>query len=452
MYWAERHALPYLTNHRTLIGYRQTAIWHHPATAPLWVTGRTAGTAYGTVYPYPDDGNRPSDGARGWVRARMPAERVALVHDYLNQYGGAERVLEAFHDLYPDAPVFTSIYAPDLMPSHYRDWDIRTSFMQRLPAVHRHHQPYLPFYPLAFRRMRLDGFDLILSSSSAWAKGVPTPPGAIHVCYCHSPMRFAWDFHRYAERERLAGAVRRVLPPFLALLRRWDVATSRTVDFFIANSTTVAKRIADFWGRDATVIYPPVDTDGAAPVAPSEVGDYFLLVSRLVPYKRFDIVIEAFNALGLPLKIVGDGRARPDLERIAGPTIEFLGTVSDEEKYRLYARCQAAIFPAEDDFGIAQVEVQAAGRPAIALAAGGALDTVIDGVTGVLFSPQTPEALIDAVQRFQRMTFSTDQIVAHAARFSRERFLREIADFVAERLAARHAPPAARRTEVATWS
>src|SRR5690606_190675 len=184
-----------------------------------------------------------------------------------------------------------------------------------------------------------------------------------------------------------------------------------------------------------------VETGGARPVPPDAVQGYYLLVSRLVPYKRFDIVIDAFNALGLPLKIVGDGRARVELERRAGPTIQFLGAVSDEEKYRLYARCRAAIFPAEDDLGIAQVEVQATGRPAIALAAGGALDTVIDGVTGVLFSPQTPEALIDAVQRFQRMTFSTDQIVAHAARFSRERFQREIADFVAERLAARHAPP-----------
>lgn len=382
----------------------------------------------------------------------MPGQRVALVHDYLNQYGGAERVLEALRDLYPDAPVFTSIYAPDQMPPAYRSWDVRTSFMQHLPAVHRHHQPYLPFYPLAFRRMRLDGYDLILSSSSAWAKGVPTPPGALHVCYCHSPMRFVWHFEGYAERERLGRAARHLLPPFLNLLRRWDVATSRTVDHFIANSTTVARRIADFWGREAAVIYPPVDTDEAEPVAPSEVGDYFLLVSRLVPYKRFDIAIEAFNALGLPLKIVGEGRARPDLERIAGPTIEFLGSVSDAEKYRLYARCRAAIFPAEDDFGIAQVEVQAAGRPAIALAAGGALDTVIDGVTGVHFAPQTAEALIEAVRRFERLSFSSEQIVAHAARFSRARFQREIAEFVAERLAERQAPPAGRRTEVATWS
>ncbi|MDI3339327.1 MAG: glycosyltransferase [Sphaerobacter sp.] len=382
----------------------------------------------------------------------MPEQRVALVHDYLNQYGGAERVLEALHDLYPDAPVFTSIYAPDLMPQAYRSWDIRPSFMQRLPAVHQRHQVYLPLYPLAFQRLRLDGFDLILSSSSAWAKGVPTPPGALHICYCHSPMRFAWDFRRYAERERLGSGLRRLLPPLLAALRRWDVATSRRVDHFIANSTAVARRIADFWGREATVIFPPVDTDGAQPVAPSQVGDYFLLVSRLVPYKRIDIAIEAFNALRLPLKIVGEGRARPDLERIAGPTIEFLGALSDEEKYRLYARCRAAVFPAEDDFGIAQVEVQASGRPAIALAAGGALDTVIDGVTGVLFAPQTPAALIDAVRRFEQVSFSPEQIVAHAARFSRARFQREIADFVTERLAARRASLASHSTEVVTWS
>lgn len=386
----------------------------------------------------------------------MSAGRVALIHDYLNQYGGAERVLEALNEIYPNAPIFTSIYAPDLMPASYRSWDIRTSFMQRLPGVHRNHQPYLPFYPLAFQRFQLDSFDVILSSSSAWAKGVRAPDHAIHICYCHSPMRFAWDFERYAERERLGGLVQRTLPPFLALLRRWDIATSQRVDHFIANSTTVARRINDFWSREATVIYPPVDTDGAEPVGPSEVGDYFLLVSRLVPYKRFDIAIEAFNALGLPLKIVGDGRARAELEQLAGPTIEFLGTVTDEEKYHLYARCRAAIFPAEDDFGIAQVEVQAAGRPAIALAAGGALDTVIDGVTGVHFAPQTPEALIEAVRRFEGLSFSSETIVQNAARFSRPRFQREIAEFVAAAQAERaERQPLGRRrmTEVgSTWN
>lgn len=365
----------------------------------------------------------------------MPQPRIALAHDYLNQHGGAERVLEVFHELYPEAPVYTSIYAPDLMPDSYRKWDIRASFMQHLPGIHQHHQPYLPLYPLAFRRFQFDDYELVLSSSSAFVKGIRVPGNALHICYCHSPMRFAWDFDRYAGRERIGLPARRLLPPLLARLRNWDVETARGVSHFIVNSTAVAQRIQTYWGRSSTVIYPPVETASARPVSPDEVEEYYLLVSRLVPYKRFDIVIDAFNTLGLPLKIVGDGRARVELERRAGPTIEFLGAVSDQEKYRLYARCQAAIFPAEDDFGIAQVEVQAAGRPAIALAAGGALDTVIDGVTGVLFQPQTPEALAQAVRHAEGLVFSPAEIVRNAERFSRPRFEREISGFVADRTA-----------------
>lgn len=361
--------------------------------------------------------------------------RVALVHDYLNQYGGAERVLEVLHDLYPTAPIYTSIYAPELMPESYRSWDIRVSPMQRLPGIHRHHQPYLPLYPLAFERFRLDGYDVVLSSSSAFAKGVHVPRGSTHICYCHSPMRFAWDFSRYAERERMNGATQRLLPVLMNRLRRWDIASANRVDHFIANSTTVQRRIKDFWGRDSTVIFPPVETGSISPAPPDEVSDYFMLISRLVPYKRFDLVIEAFNELKLPLKIVGSGRALTELQRLAGPTIEFLGAVSDDEKARLYARCQAAIFPAEDDFGIAQLEVQAAGRPAIALAAGGAIDTVIDGETGLLFEPQSAAAIVAAIRRFEQLTFSSERIVGHAQRFSRERFQREISDFVSSRLA-----------------
>ena len=347
---------------------------------------------------------------------------VALVHDYLNQYGGAERVLEALHDLFPEAPVFTSMYDPGAMPPGYRAWDIRTSFMQRLPGVHRHHQMYLPLYPLAFRRFRLEGYQVVVSSSSAFAKGVRPAAGALHVCYCHSPMRFAWNFRQYAEREQIGPLVRRALPPLLAWLRAWDVATARRVDVVVANSRAVAGRIRAWWGREASVIFPPVDVDRAQPAPPGEIGDYFLLVSRLVPYKRIDLALAAFNALGLPLKIVGEGRDREALMGQAGPTIQFLGQVSESEKFHLYAHCRAAVFPAEDDFGIAQVEVQASGRPAIALARGGALDTVVDGVTGVLFPEQTVESLIDAVRRFERLHFSPGELVRHARRFSRGRF------------------------------
>lgn len=360
----------------------------------------------------------------------MSQARIALVHDYLNQYGGAERVLEAFHGLYPDAPVYTSIYAPELMPPGYRQWRVQVSFMQRLPFIHRHHQPYLLLYPRAFDRLRLDGFDLVLSSSSAFAKGVRAPIGVPHICYCHSPMRFVWDFERYAKRERLNPAVRLLLPVVLKRLRQWDLKTSLRVDRFIANSSTVAKRIKQFWNRDSITIHPPVEIEKIHPVPVEQTQDYFVLISRLVPYKRFDIAIDAFNRLGLPLKIVGNGRARADLERQAGPTIEFLGNVSDDEKHHLFSHCRAAVFPAEDDFGIAQVEVQAAGRPVIALAAGGALDTVVDGVTGVLFQPQTPDGIVAAVRRFEATEFSAAEIADRAARFSRARFECEVSTFV----------------------
>lgn len=379
--------------------------------------------------------------------------RVALVHDYLNQNGGAEKVLEVIHDQYPDAPVYTSMYAPELMPAEYRNWQIHTSFMQHLPFIHRHHQPYLMFYPTAFERFKFDDYDLVLSSSSAFAKGVHVPHDVPHICYCHSPMRFVWDFDRYAKRERMNGIARRVLPLFLKHMRQWDLESARRVDQFIANSTTVARRIKDYWGRESEVIYPPVDIDGMQPASEREIGDYYLLVSRLVPYKRFDIAIDAFNTLGLPLKIIGSGRAREDLERRASRNIEFLGFVSEEEKRHHFARCKAAIFPAEDDFGIAQVEVQAAGRPVIALRAGGALDTVVDGMTGVLFQPQTPEGVIEAVRRFETIAFSSDEIVRRAKRFSRARFERDIARIVDRSLAERTAQPVRPTTEAnVSWN
>ncbi|MCS7255348.1 MAG: glycosyltransferase [Thermomicrobium sp.] len=382
----------------------------------------------------------------------MSAVRTAIVHDYLNQYGGAERVLEVLHALFPDAPVYTSIYAPDRLPAFYRSWDVRTSWLQRLPAIHRKHQLYLPLYPLAFSRLRLDGFDLVVSSSSAFAKSVRVSPGTVHICYCHSPMRFAWDFMTYAAREELPALVRQLLRPFMAWLRRWDRRTAQHIDVIVANSHTVAERIRRYWGRHAVVVHPPVSVDRARPAPPQEIGDYFLLVSRLVHYKRLDIVIEACNQLRLPLKVIGDGRARSALERLAGPTVQFLGTVSDEEKFHLYARCRAAIFPAEDDFGIAQVEVQAAGRPAIALARGGACETVVDGVTGVLFPEQTVESLVAALRRFEHLQFDPSTIRQHAERFRPERFQAAFTDIVRSALAVRSTSPQRRREALAPWN
>ncbi|HEX5504909.1 MAG TPA: glycosyltransferase [Thermomicrobiales bacterium] len=364
--------------------------------------------------------------------------RIAIVHDYLNQHGGAERVLEELHALWPDAPVFVSMYDRKRMPPAYREWDIRPTFMQRLPGILRNHQPYLPVYPLAFARLDLRGYDLVLSSSSAFAKNVHSAPGALHVCYCHSPMRFAWNYGDYARRERLGPVAGAALRPVLRSVRLWDAAGTARVDELIANSRAVAARIARYYGREAAVIHPPVRT---AALAAARTGaapdDFYLLVSRLVPYKRLDIVVEAFNRLGLPLRVVGEGRDRAALARLAGATVRFLGRVSDEEKAGLYARCRATLFPAEDDFGIAQVEAQAAGRPVLAYRAGGALETVVDGVTGVFFDAQTPEAVVDAVRRHADREFDADTIAAHARSFDVAIFRRRMYAFVADAVARR---------------
>ncbi|MCC7107338.1 MAG: glycosyltransferase [Chloroflexi bacterium] len=356
--------------------------------------------------------------------------RLALVHDYLNQYGGAERVLEALHDLFPEAPVYTSMYAPDLLPDFYRSWDIRTSFMQSLPGVTRHHQLYLPCYPVAFETFDFSGYDVVLSNSSAWAKGIVTPPETKHLCYCLTPMRWAWRYRDYVERERFGRWARLGLPPAMTALRVWDVTSSQRVDCFIAISNAVSARIRKYYGREAAVIYPPVDTSRFTNDRPP--GDYYLVVSRLVPYKRIDLVVETFNRLGLPLKIAGSGRDREALERAAQPNIEFLGRVPDAEVVELLKGCRAFLFPGEEDFGIAPVEAQAAGRPVVAFAAGGALDTVVDDETGVLFARQEVATLAAAIERLERLAIDPARIAAHAARFDRAVFSAEIARAVDE--------------------
>lgn len=367
---------------------------------------------------------------------RLPA-RTILVHDYLNQYGGAERVLEAMHDLAPGAPIVTSLYLPEAMPDRYRNWNIRPLWLDRIPGARRRHQRVLPAYSLAFERASLPACDLVLSSSSAFAKMVRPPAGAMHVAYIHAPMRFAWDLDGYVRRERLPGLARSALRPLMAYMRHRDRATLDRVHHLLANSSAVQARVRAFWRRDATVIHPPVAVDRFQPVAPERVGDYFLMVSRLVPYKRFDLAIEAANAVGAPLWIVGDGRDRAELERISGPTIRFLGKVTDAELSRLYAECKAAVFMSEDDFGIAQVEAQAAGRPVVAYAAGGAYDTVVPERTGVLVKEQTVQSLLSAWARFERLRFEPDTLVRHANRFSTERFQRELVDFVIQAFAER---------------
>lgn len=359
----------------------------------------------------------------------MGASRIALVHDWLNQLGGAENVLETLVRLYPGAPVFTSIYARQLMPAAYRDWDIRTTFMQRLPGVFTHHQAYLPLYPLAFRGLDLTGYELILSNKSGFCHGVSAPAGATHICYCLTPTRFLWQYEAYRAREALQPALSAALRPLVAALRRWDYAAAQRVHHFIAISTEVQARIRRFYGRESTVIFPPVELGRFRP-ASEPPGDYFLAGGRLIPYKRTDLAVQACSELGLKLLVFGDGRDRPALERLAGPTVAFLGRVSWDELARLYAGARAFIFPGLEDFGIAPVEAQAAGRPVIAFGSGGALDTVIPGVTGEFFHRPTVAALKEALARFDARAYDPQACRANAERFSRERFVRELQAFI----------------------
>ena len=360
--------------------------------------------------------------------------RIALVHDYLNQYGGAERVLEELHELYPSAPIFTSMFDPKAMPAVYRQMDIRTSFMQRLPGVMRHHQPYLPLYPLAFESFDFGDFDVVLSNSSAFCKGVVTDPRTLHVCYCLTPMRWVWDYRGYVQRENLGRLPRLGLPPLISNLRTWDVASANRVDEFIAISRTVAARIRKYYRRESVVIYPPVRTalfEATAQVGTrNPTGDYYLVVSRLIPYKRIDLAVEAFNRLGLPLKIVGDGRDRAALQARAKSNVQFLGRVEEDALRDLYLGCRGFIFPGEEDFGISPVEAQAAGRPVVAYAAGGALDTLVDGVSGVFFDEPTAESLAAAVRRLEGLSLDPAAARASAKRFDSAVFRAELDAFV----------------------
>ena len=352
--------------------------------------------------------------------------KLAIVCSWLNQYGGAERVLEVVHDMDPQAPIYTSIYWPKALPEQYRSWDIRPSFLNRLPLIKRWHRAFLPLYPLGFESLDLRDYEVVLSVTSAFAHGVITSSKTQHVCYCLTPARFLWTYHGYVEREGLGWLARLVLPPLLQRLRLWDRAAADRVDQFIAISTTVQRRIRKYYGRDSQIIYPPVRI--THPDRGYEPEDYFLIVSRLVPYKRIDLAVRAFNRLGLLLRIVGDGRDRAALEAMAKPNIRFLGYLSDEEVREQMARCRAFVFPGEEDFGLAPLEAMAAGRPVIAYGAGGALDTVREGESGVLFYEPGPEALIEAVHRLDQYHFDPNQLRGHARRFGVSRFARELGE------------------------
>lgn len=357
-----------------------------------------------------------------------PLTTLALIHDWLNQLGGAEDVLETLVEMFPGAPVFTSIYWREKLPPHYRRWPIRVSFMDRLPLIHQHHQPYLFLYPFAFQSFDLSGYDVILSNKSGFCHGIRKPPGAAHICYCLTPTRYVWGFDDYASREGLGAASRQILRPALQLLKAWDKAAAQRVDHFIAISSEVRQRIARFYGRDSVIIYPPVNTDRFQ-IADS-AGGYFLCLGRLIPYKRVDLAVQACTELNLPLLVAGDGRDRARLERLAGPTVKFLGRVPDSDVPELMARCRAFIFPGNEDFGIAPVQAMAAGRPVIAFAGGGALDTVIENQTGHLFREPTARSLVSVLQTLDENRFDPAAIRAFAMKFDRKAFELQLRDFI----------------------
>ncbi len=341
--------------------------------------------------------------------------KVALVHDYLNQMGGAEKVVEVFHALFPTAPIYTSVYDRSVMPPSFASMDVRTSFMQRITPRLNWVKPLLPLYPLAFEQFDLRGYDLVLSSTTAFAKGVLTRPETCHVCYCNSPFRFLWMYQEYLEYERMTRARRFLLPMIASLLRPWDFAAAQRVDYFLAGSVNSAARIRKFYRRPAVVIPSPIETDRFH--ISDAHDDYYLTVGRLQSYKRIDLAIAACNELQRPLTIVGNGPDRARLERLAGPTVRFLGRVADADLSRLLSRCRALLWPGEEDFGLAPLEAQASGRPVIAYARGGALETVRDGETGILFQPQTVSGVVTAIERADALPDNPTALRDHARQF-----------------------------------
>jgi glycosyltransferase involved in cell wall biosynthesis len=355
--------------------------------------------------------------------------RVAIVHYWLVSMRGGEKVLEALCDLFPEADIFTHVYDPEKISDTIRKHKIIPTFINALPWARRHYKQYLPLMPIALEQIDLRGYDLIISSESGPAKGIIPPAGALHICYCHSPMRYIWNmFHDYQER---AGLITRLLmPPLCHYIRGWDAVASMRVDRFIANSATVAARIKKYYRRDSTVIHPPVSIDQFESVPVDEVEDYYLLAGELVAYKRPDLAIEAFNTLGRRLIVIGGGEMLDVIRKMAGPSITVLGQQPFSVLRHHYARCRALVFPGEEDFGIIPVEVMASGRPVIAYGRGGVTETVTAGVSGWFFEEQTAAAIERAVHEFEQMQFDPGEIKAQAEKFNKDRFVSEFIQVV----------------------
>ncbi len=352
--------------------------------------------------------------------------RIALVHDWLTRMRGGERVLDALCDLYPEAELFTLLHVAGSQSPAIERRKIRSSFIQYLPAAGRLYRHYLPLFPAAIEMLDLDRFDLVVSTSHCAAKSVIRAGRARHLCYCLTPMRYAWDqYPQYFAAERIGRVPERLLRPVMAAMARWDAATAGRVDHYVGISRYIAARIAKYYNRQAEVVYPPVDTEFYHPDG-SRRDRVALVVSALVPYKRVDLAIDACARAQVPLRIVGDGPELARLRRQAGPDVTFLGSPDDAGVREQYRKAAVALLPGVEDFGIVPLEAQACGTPVVALGDGGALETVVDGVTGLLVRGRSVEAMAEAIRRAVDRPFDAAAIRAHAERFSRPRFAAEI--------------------------
>lgn len=363
-----------------------------------------------------------------------PGQRIALVYDWLTNMGGGEKLLLALHKAYPEAPIYTSVFIPENCPP-FAELDIRTTYLQRLPKLLRRWHQLLPVLRAhAFRQLDLSQYDIILSSASAEAKAVRARPGAVHICYCHTPTRYYWSHYKEYKKDPGFGwlnpLIRLAIPPFVAWMRQLDLKAVAGVDYFIANSHAVQARIKKYYKHDSTIIFPPVQIERLSPKSPIKKEDFYLIVGRQIPYKKTDIAIEACNVLKKQLIVIGGGSEHQRLVKLAGPTVKLLTNIDDKAVVDYFQKAKAFIFPQQEDFGITAIEAMAAGTPVIAYKKDGAIDSIVDGTTGIFFDTQTVESLVEAIKRFEQLTFSPAVIQEYAEQFSEEQFIKKITAFV----------------------
>jgi glycosyltransferase involved in cell wall biosynthesis len=351
--------------------------------------------------------------------------KVAIIHYWFVGMRGGEKVVEALCEMYPQADIFTHVYVPEMVSERIRRHRVIPTFINSLPRASRMYKTYFPLMPLALEQLDLRGYDLVISSESGPAKGIIPPSDALHVCYCHTPMRYIWNmYHDYRSSAGLLA--RLMMPPLTHYLRMWDVTSAARVDSFIANSATVARRVRRYYGADSVVIHPPVDTEAFSIAAPAELGDFYLMAGELVSYKRPDLAVRAFNDMKLNLVVIGGGEMLEEIRRIAGPTVKVMGSQPFDVLKQHYTRCRALIFPGEEDFGMVPVEAMASGRPVVAFGRGGAMETVAPGISGVFFTEQSVEAISSAVRSLAGVDIDPEKIAAHARQFGREQFFQKM--------------------------